>query len=99
MEDVLCVEQSVTGQARFYTGPAFSYFAVFDGHGGDAAAHFAREHLLEEITSHPSFWSDDDELVLKAITDGFLSTHKLTWKALGWFLLHIRCWTTLSLMI
>ena len=80
MEDVVCVE--------FHKGDdgetiEFVYFAVFDGHGGKEAACFAKEHLLKEITKHRGFWSDDDRHVLKAITDGFISTHKLMWKTVG----------------
>ena len=80
MEDVVCVE--------FHKGDdgetiEFVYFAVFDGHGGKEAACFAKEHLLKEITKHRGFWSDDDRQVLKAITDGFISTHKLMWRDVG----------------
>ncbi|KAI0223253.1 Protein phosphatase 1D [Lamellibrachia satsuma] len=80
MEDVVCVE--------FHKGDdgetiEFVYFAVFDGHGGKEAACFAKDHLLKEITKHRGFWSDDDRHVLKAITDGFISTHKLMWKTVG----------------
>jgi hypothetical protein len=31
---------------------------VFDGHGGRAAADYAREHLLACVVSHPDFPSD-----------------------------------------
>ena len=61
----------------------FAFFGVFDGHGGVDAAQFAKEHLLDEITKHRGFWSDDDSQVMKAIKDGFISTHKLMWKAIG----------------
>ena len=79
MEDVVCVEfhKGDDGETQFV------YFAVFDGHGGKEAACFAKEHLLKEITKHRGFWSDDDRQVLKAITDGFISTHKLMWKDVG----------------
>ena len=42
-------------------------------------------HLMDSITSNRNFWSDDDQLVLKAIREGFLTTQNNMWKALpGW---------------
>lgn len=54
----------------------FSYYALFDGHGGQEAALYAKENLLHHITKRKNFWSTRDQLVLKAIKDGFLSCHK-----------------------
>ena len=64
---------------------SFSYLGVFDGHGGVHAAEYAKENLLDEITKQKGFWSDDDNCVLKAIKDGFLSTHHKMWKIVGKF--------------
>ena len=80
MEDVIHV--------KFHKGQdgkaiEFAYFAVFDGHGGVEAASFAKEHLLDQITKNKLFYSDDDTEVMKSITEGFLSTHKMMWKAIG----------------
>ena len=61
----------------------YAFFAVYDGHGGPNASQFAKEHLLKEITKQKNFWSNDDTQVLKAIKDGFISCHRLMWKAVG----------------
>ena len=61
----------------------YGYFAIFDGHGGPNASAYAKEHLLDEITKQKNFWSTDDTQVLKAIKDGFISCHRLMWKAVG----------------
>ena len=80
MEDVLAVKFQKTDDGR---NIEYTYLAVFDGHGGAEAAKFAKEHLLTEITKLKGFWSDDDEEVTQAIREGFLSTHRLMWKAVG----------------
>lgn len=33
---------------------------------------------MDAITKQKSFWSDDDEMVLKAIREGFLSTQQVS---------------------
>lgn len=45
------------------------------GHGGSEAATFAKENLINEIVNQKSFWSNNDELVLQSIRDGYISTH------------------------
>ncbi|CAO1427595.1 unnamed protein product [Diamesa tonsa] len=60
----------------------FAYFGIFDGHGGNEASKFAKEHLMNHIVNLKGFWSDDDEDVKKAIREGFLSTHHAMWKDL-----------------
>lgn len=39
---------------------------VFDGHGGRAAALYAREHLLQSIVSHPGFPADVPAAMVRA---------------------------------
>ena len=34
---------------------------------------------MDAITKQKNFWSDDDDLVLKAIREGFLSTQQAMW--------------------
>ncbi|GFQ99978.1 protein phosphatase 1D [Trichonephila clavata] len=61
----------------------YAYFGIFDGHGGREAALYAKEHLMNNIVCQKSFWSDDDNQVLKAIRDGFLATHHAMWREVG----------------
>lgn len=58
----------------------YAFFGIFDGHGGSEAALFAKEHLMESIVRQRMFWSERDEEVLKAIKEGFVSTHHAMWK-------------------
>ncbi|PAV64508.1 hypothetical protein WR25_27227 [Diploscapter pachys] len=53
----------------------FSFFGIFDGHGGSEASEFVRAHLLKNIISNSLFESDDDNDILEAIRQGFLETH------------------------
>lgn len=48
--------------------------------------HF-QEHLMDFIVRQKGFWADDDDLVLKAIHEGFIQTHYAMWKELGQYLL------------
>ena len=61
----------------------FSYFAIFDGHGGVHAANYAKRHLLRELKNQTGFWSENDESVLNAIKVAFLITHRGMWKVFG----------------
>ena len=38
-----------------------------------------QEHLMDNIVKHQNFWSENDDLVLKAIRDGFLKTQNDMW--------------------
>jgi len=38
---------------------------------------------MDFIVRQKSFWSDDDEGVLRAIKEGFIQTHQAMWKELG----------------
>ncbi|CAG9861227.1 unnamed protein product [Phyllotreta striolata] len=58
----------------------YAFFGIYDGHGGAEAAAFAKEHLMETIIKHKSFWSDDDKDVLRAIKDGYIATHYAMWR-------------------
>ncbi|XP_064620118.1 protein phosphatase 1D-like [Lineus longissimus] len=78
MEDVYVTKflEDEEGEAKL------AFFAVYDGHGGRHAAEFAKQRLLQEITSQELFWSHNDDDVLKAIKIGFSVTHQLMWKEL-----------------
>jgi len=76
MEDVFSVayQQSENGEDLEY-----AFIGIFDGHGGKEAALFAKENLMDNITKSPNFWSENDDLVLKSIRDGFLKTQQDMW--------------------
>ncbi|XP_076130251.1 protein phosphatase, Mg2+/Mn2+ dependent, 1Db isoform X2 [Alosa pseudoharengus] len=59
-----------------------AFFAVFDGHGGREAAHFARDHLWDFIKKQRGFWSKDYRDVCVAIRKGFIACHHAMWKKL-----------------
>ena len=82
MEDCLQVKYVKSNDGKKLQ---YIYFGVFDGHGGVHAAKYAKENLLDEITSLKGFWSEDDNEVLKAIKDGFVATHHKMWKIVGMF--------------
>ena len=50
-----------------------SFFAVFDGHGGDKVALFSGEHLHKIVAKQESFKKGNYEQALK---DGFLATDR-----------------------
>lgn len=61
----------------------FSYFGIFDGHGGAQASHYCKQHLYWSIVRQPEFWSrDDDAAVLEAIRKGFVQCHDDMWSQL-----------------
>ncbi|XP_068124828.1 protein phosphatase 1D [Hyperolius riggenbachi] len=64
------------------SGQSLAFFAVFDGHGGREAAHFARDHLWGFIRKQRGFMSRDSEEVCAAIRKGFVACHHAMWKKL-----------------
>lgn len=76
MEDVFSVAYQQTEDEMDLE---YAFFGIFDGHGGKEAAVFAKEHLMDNITKQQNFWSEDDDLVLKAIREGFLTTQQAMW--------------------
>ena len=80
MEDVFSVAYQQTEDEKDLE---YAYFGIFDGHGGRDAAVYAKEHLMDHIVRQKGFWSEDDDEVLKAIHDGFVSTHHAMWKEYG----------------
>ncbi|KAM3934167.1 protein phosphatase 1D [Leptodactylus fuscus] len=69
-------------QAGARSGQCVGFFAVFDGHGGREAAHFARDHLWGFIRKQKGFMSRDPEEVCAAIRKGFIACHHAMWKKL-----------------
>ncbi|KAM4796735.1 protein phosphatase 1D [Rhinophrynus dorsalis] len=59
-----------------------AFFAVYDGHGGREAAHFARDHLWGFIRKQKGFMSQDPGEVCAAIGKGFVACHHAMWKKL-----------------
>ena len=78
MEDVIGIELQTKGRGQ-------AFVAVFDGHGGKEAAHFADKELWPTIRSLEGFETTDSETVKKAITRGFRETHKKMWSVRGEF--------------
>lgn len=64
------------------TRKSVAFFAVFDGHGGREAAHFAREHLWGLLKKQRGFWSKNDGEVCAALRKGFIACHHAMWKEL-----------------
>lgn len=79
MEDMFSVAYQQTEDEKDLE---YAFFGIFDGHGGQQAATFAKEHLLDNIVNQKSFWSDKDAEVLRAIREGFLQTHLAMWRQL-----------------
>jgi protein phosphatase 1D len=77
MEDMFCVNYQETADRQDIL---YAFFGIFDGHGGDQAALFAKQHLMDNIVSQDNFWSENDQLVLQAIKTGFIVTHHSMWK-------------------
>ncbi|XP_075706544.1 protein phosphatase 1D [Rhinoderma darwinii] len=69
-------------KAGVKSGQCVGFFAVFDGHGGREAAHFARDHLWGFIRKQKGFMSRDPEEVCAAIRKGFMGCHHAMWKKL-----------------
>ncbi|KJH48184.1 protein phosphatase 2C [Dictyocaulus viviparus] len=61
----------------------FTFFGIFDGHGGHEASEYVRRNLLENIMKCELFESDDDDDILEAIRLGFLTTHHGIWKVVS----------------
>nr|XP_002127750.1 protein phosphatase 1D isoform X1 [Ciona intestinalis] len=80
MEDVISVQFERVKSGKVVL--EYAAFAIFDGHGGKDAAHFAKDHLLENIKVQKGFFSKDAETVKKAISDAFVSTHHAMWNKL-----------------
>ncbi|XP_056141073.1 protein phosphatase 1D-like [Lampris incognitus] len=59
-----------------------AFFAVFDGHGGREAAHFAQDHLWDLLKRQRGFWSKDHGEVCAALRKGFIACHHAMWKKL-----------------
>jgi len=87
MEDMFSVAYQQTSD---HLDLEYAFFGIFDGHGGQEAAAFAKEHLMRNIVTQQGFWSDDDEDICGAIKDGFLATHYAMWTNLGMYLLNGR---------
>ncbi|XP_059478781.1 protein phosphatase 1D-like [Neocloeon triangulifer] len=76
MEDIFSVAYQSTADEKDLE---YAFFGIFDGHGGREAAQYAKDHLMDLIVKQKNFWSDRDEDVLRAITDGFVATHNAMW--------------------
>lgn len=80
MEDIFSVAYQSSADEKDLE---YAFFGIFDGHGGREAAQFAKDNLMDFIVKQKNFWSERDEDVLRAITDGFLATHNAMWSVIG----------------
>ncbi|XP_054166990.1 dentin sialophosphoprotein-like [Oppia nitens] len=71
MEDCYDIKYQFNSQNELQ----YVYLAIFDGHGGDVAAKYAKQHLCHNIIRQRDFWSESDDQILKAIQKGFIQTH------------------------
>ena len=67
----------------FFKKDSQAFMAVFDGHGGEEAAEYARDNLWNAIKQMDGFDTNDSMKVIKAIEDGFVHTHEAMWKVRG----------------
>ncbi|XP_037543986.1 protein phosphatase, Mg2+/Mn2+ dependent, 1Db [Nematolebias whitei] len=85
-EDISSISTSVSGETDAErvvdTRKSVAFFAVFDGHGGREAAHFASEHLWDLLKRQRGFWSKDHSEVCAALRKGFIACHHAMWKEL-----------------
>lgn len=61
----------------------FTFFGIFDGHGGYEASEYVRRNLLHNIMRNELFDSNEDDDILEAIRLGFLTTHHGIWKVVS----------------
>lgn len=87
MEDCYKIKFQRENQDNETSDILFSYFGIFDGHGGKEAAQFAKENLYWKIIELDDFWSNDDNKILKAIHDGFINCHMEMWNELRMFII------------
>ncbi|XP_033970195.1 protein phosphatase 1D-like isoform X2 [Trematomus bernacchii] len=76
------VTEGKTSEHAVDTRKSVAFFAVFDGHGGREAAHFARENLWGILKRQRGFWSKDHSEVCAALKKGFIACHHAMWKEL-----------------
>ncbi|XP_063752175.1 protein phosphatase 1D-like isoform X1 [Eleginops maclovinus] len=81
-EDSAPVSEGKTSEHTVDTRKSVAFFAVFDGHGGREAAHFARENLWGILKRQRGFWSKDHSEVCAALKKGFIACHHAMWKEL-----------------
>ncbi|XP_038145129.1 protein phosphatase 1D-like isoform X1 [Cyprinodon tularosa] len=87
-EDICSIGTPATGDKNSAehvvvdTRRSVAFFAVFDGHGGREAAHFASEHLWDLLKRQRGFWSKDHSEVCAALRKGFIACHQAMWKEL-----------------
>lgn len=75
-------EEEGKNVAEVNTRKSVAFFAVFDGHGGREAAHFARDNLWGLLKKQRGFWSKDHSEVCGALRKGFIACHHAMWKEL-----------------
>ncbi|CAF3736477.1 unnamed protein product [Rotaria socialis] len=95
MEDAYAIALQRLNPSEKESPISLAYFGIFDGHGGKEAAEFARQSLCQHILEQDDFWpntsdeSQNDQLILSAIRQGFLACHNDMWN-------HVEKWSKTS---
>ena len=77
MEDYLAVSLAPNEALKDIPGlKDQAFIGVFDGHGGEEAAVYARERLWDLIQEQPKFRTTDQQQVAEAIADAYWNLHK-----------------------
>jgi len=59
--------RSRSSEEKCNTQPNYAFFAIYDGHGGTAAAEFAQDHLHSNIRNYPRFRFDPETALREGI--------------------------------
>ncbi|KAL7672984.1 hypothetical protein ACOME3_007859 [Neoechinorhynchus agilis] len=79
MEDYHCITSRTVHNSFLNRDIQYTYLAVFDGHGGTAAAEYANQNLVRKIEAEPGFFSGDESNIAEAIVKAFAECQRDLW--------------------